>query len=1006
MGQKLIVGPIGKGLRTDVIPCNIDNDSFPTLINAFQWRGRVKRKRGTSLLNRTQRFFNSLLISYNTGSTTITLDGSGNGNLLTGFSITTKAPDAALVPGFVVITAPGPTVFTDPAEDGTLSPSGTINYSTGAISIPSQAGAAVSASFQYYPNLPIMGIEELVLTLLQYPGTLVFDPVYSYNILQGSPYNIYDVSFYKNPAADGVNLPGYVPKSNPTPTTWNGQDYQQFYTVNYQGALWATNGINVPFSAANVGMQYKLITNITNIVAGPPATAQLTIAAHGLVVGDFVFINEVGGVTGINFQTGYVITVVDAANVIVEFPDAMLGGAYTTGGIAQYLTSRSDPTKDSLRFYDGDPTNGNPNSPVLNGTHGWVNFAPPLSQNNYSIADLPAARYYLVGARLIVPYKDRLLFFGPVVQTSAAGSQVYLQDTVIYSQNGTPYYTTSYKNTPNVAIDTPASASNVFFPILLPINQTATSPAYFEDFLGGFGGFQSAGIDQPIITVNPNQDVLIVGFDRSQAKLVYSGNDLKPFDFYGINYELGSSSTFSSVVMDFGVLARGNRGFIVTSQNESKRFDLDIPDQVFEISLTNNGSERVCSQRDYINEWIYFTYPSDTVVYKFPNQSLFYNYRDQSFAIFDEAYTTYGLFRRQTGFIWSTVGDTYPTWSSWNDPWDAGESELLQTELIAGNQQGFVIFRDEGTNETNSLYIQNIVGNLVTSPDHCLDEGDFIVITGVLGTVSGQVNGEIFKVGVSTTDTFKIDITTTGTYLGSGVIKRMYAPKIQTKQFPAAWGMGRKTRIGVQQYLLTATEKSQITLLIFLSQNADDPYNIGKIVPESGTLNNSLIYSTVLYTCPESTNIGLTPFNSNLQTPTAIAQQRIWHRINTSLIGDTVQLGFTLSEAQMRLLDRSGLSFAITNITQTNPVVLTTTAQFAIGTLVKITGVEGMIQLNGNIYFVIASDPTTVTLNLDTTGFAAYISGGIATPVSFVNQFAEIELHGFSMDLSPSQMLV
>ena len=49
MGEKLVIGPIDKGLKTDREPFNIDNDSFPLLINAYQWRGRVKRKRGTAL---------------------------------------------------------------------------------------------------------------------------------------------------------------------------------------------------------------------------------------------------------------------------------------------------------------------------------------------------------------------------------------------------------------------------------------------------------------------------------------------------------------------------------------------------------------------------------------------------------------------------------------------------------------------------------------------------------------------------------------------------------------------------------------------------------------------------------------------------------------------------------------------------------------------------------------------------------------------------------------------
>jgi len=56
----------------------------------------------------------------------------------------------------------------------------------------------------------------------------------------------------------------------------------------------------------------------------------------------------------------------------------------------------------------------------------------------------------------------------------------------------------------------------------------------------------------------------------------------------------------------------------------------------------------------------------------------------------------------------------------------------------------------------------------------------------------------------------------------------------------------------------------------------------------------------VLYTCPESTNLGLTPANINLNMVTASQQQQIWHRMNTSLLGDTVQLGFTMSDTQMR----------------------------------------------------------------------------------------------------------
>lgn len=919
MGQKLIVGPINKGLRSDRTAFVIDNDSFPMLVNAYQWRGRVKRKRGTQLLGRLTRYFDSTSTAYSSISTIALAAVTGAGNLLTGFSLQTNGN---IIPGSVTITVGGNN-YTDPGMNGTLSPSGTINYATGAIAIAAEAGNNASAVFRYYPDLPVMGLEDFFRSTNAFPGTIAFDTRYAYNILTTEPYSIYSVSFYKNPPTAG----SYTQKTTWSPVVWNGEDYQQFWTTNYQGAMWTTNGIEVPFDPTNVGMQFKPITTVSGIVTGPPSTADLFIAGHGLTVGDFIFVNEVQTTTGINFQTGYVTNVIDINNVTVTFPNATIA-TNGTGGIAQYLTRSADPTKDCIRWYDGDPTDGNPITPGFNPGRGWVNFMPPLSQFSYIISDLPADQYYLVGARMIQQFKDRLLFFGPVVQTST-GTPIYLQDTIIYSQNGTPYYTVSFTGDP-VLSDT------VFFPILLPQNQTGSAAAFFADQTG-FGGFIQAGYDTPLTTVSTNEDVLICGFDDNiQSRLVYSGNDIVPFNFFIINSELGSTSTFSTINLDQGVITRGARGYIITSQTQALRMDMEVPDQVFEVSLLEHGTERITAQRDFINEWVYFTYTtnkSDRNIYKFPNQTLFYNYRDNSWAIFNESYTTYGQFHRQTGFTWATIGNTYSSWNAWSEPWEAGESTLLQPEVIGGNQQGFVLIKGEGLSEGESLYIQSFASSVITCPDHGLNQGDYIYITDCIGTISAQVNNKIFSVGSNVTqNTFTLNPTiTTGTYAGGGLITRLYNPFIQTKQFPISWEMARKTRIGPQQYLFTKTDDSQITLYIYLSQNASSAYNYGPIVPALSPDNSSLIYSTILYTCPESTNLGLTPFNSNLQTPTASQQNEIWHRMNTSLIGDTVQIGFTMSDSQMRELTEDG---------------------------------------------------------------------------ALTNQIAEIELHSFIMDLSPSQLLV
>lgn len=1006
MTEKFVLGEIGHGLKTDTEAWVIDNDSFPVLVNAYQWRRRVKRKRGTSPLNRLQRYFDSTNVSYlptpdntiapSTAPATLTLSG-GAGNLLGPYTtfngnVFSLESTGNILSTYTVITSSSAVVYTDPAGDGTLSPSGTINYATGAFALPAGEGSnTVTVQMIYYPGLPVMGLRNLTFPGQEYPGNLAFDTTYSYNFTMGNPPTIYDVSWYKNPPSSA----GYTPKTTPTPISWNGTNYQQFWTVNYEGALWATNGINVPFSPSSLGMQFAPTVAITYI-SNTATTITLEIDNCPLIIGDFVFFNEWTGTGGLylNLKSGYVTAASGgyATNTItVTLPSAGLptaGSPIFTPGIVQYLTNRQDPTVDCIRWYDGDPTNENPFAEVLDGHLGWVNYCPPLSIGAFNIANDTPAQYYLIGCRVMFPYKDRMLFFGPVVQTSF-GTKLYLQDTIIYTQNGTPYYTASF-----TGLATNPGAATTITSLLVPKNQTAFPWTMIEDQFG-YGGNYTTGVNQPILSVNPNEDVLILGYSNKQARLVYTGDDLLPFNVFIINSEFGTSSTFSVVTLDRGVISRGNQGFIITSQVSAERIDTDIPDQVFEIGLLNNGPERICSVRDFINEWIYFTYLDQNSPYIFPSQTLLYNYRDNSWGVFNENFTTYGIITLQAGLSWNEIPWQ---WDQWFSPWNSGEFQSLQPVVMGGNQQGFVLQRNSDvTAEAPSLSITSFSGNTITSPNHCLNSGDYIQILGCLGTIGTNVNGKVFQVQASpTASTFTIDISPTGTYFGQGTITRMYVPVIQTKQFPLGWQSGRKTRLGAQQYLFTNSNNpnSHLTMQIYLSQNQVGPtstaYNSQPIVPALNVTNSSLEYSDVIITGPElyvqtctsiplgkvgngsstsfvfdfytmygliNTNLvagsifikvgSLATFTDNgtggfivtgtgdstgssivystgivtiafasapvatssttnfqyympdIQSPTAMEQEAIWHRVNTSLIGDTIQIGFTLSNDQM-----------------------------------------------------------------------------------------------------------
>lgn len=80
-------------------------------------------------------------------------------------------------------------------------------------------------------------------------------------------------------------------------------------------------------------------------------------------------------------------------------------------------------------------------------------------------------------------------------------------------------------------------------------------------------------------------------------------------------------------------------------------------------------------------------------------------------------------------------------------------------------------------------------------------------------------------------------------------------------------------------------------------------------------------------------------------------------------------------------LTKSPKTKSISAITQATDAVITTTSAHGIdvGDFVEVTGVVGMTELNGNTYEVLAKTTDTLTIDVDSTGFTAYTSGGTVT---------------------------
>lgn len=194
----------------------LPNDAYPILENAFVWRERIKRKSGYRILGRLRRIL--------TGQALGNLDGAGefSGNIRIILSLETNAD---IEPGTLII-SDGVNIYTDNGLGvlvGFPGGSGKINYSTMALTITGGVPlAAITASFNYFPMLPVMGLRSRELNNINNEQLIAFDTTYAYKYISGWQ----------------EFIPG---------TVWTGTDSDFFWSTNYwvgDGNLkifWVTN---------------------------------------------------------------------------------------------------------------------------------------------------------------------------------------------------------------------------------------------------------------------------------------------------------------------------------------------------------------------------------------------------------------------------------------------------------------------------------------------------------------------------------------------------------------------------------------------------------------------------------------------------------------------------------------------------------------------------------------------------------------------------------------------
>lgn len=705
MTSNFLIGTIDQGITKNTKPWATPNDSWESLINMYQWRGRLVRKTPYSQLGQLSFLISSQIVGASAQNFTA--------NLFTVFTLS----GVTIVPNFTTITVNGGANYTlaeDPANPGSIIKisgagaaflNGSINYLTGALALNFSAnpGGNVVITFSYVYALPVMGIRTRELFELNEQDTIAFDTRFAYR--------------YSNTNTQFIPLPSVMT------TQWSGTNYQFFYTTNYAGAFWSTN--------SKPGLHGVNITGISN--ANPAVVTANNTFTNGqtvTIINVTGFAPLVSTTPSINAQS-FVIAGVTPTTFQLVGLDGTLYGAYSTGGIA--LNSFvSQPNQDGIRYYGA----------LTNGT-GWANYNPPVDLNNA-----------LVGALLIFSYRGYLVFLNTTEGNEQAGKIFNYGNRARWTQIGTPYYSQPVPSTPNP--------------------QTVQIEAARDDLFGR-GGANDAPTQEVIIGAAFIRDILVVYFERSCWRLRFVNNAQNPFVWERINVELGASSTFSTIPFDKGLMAIGERGIVIADANDVARIDDAIPDEVFEIRVKNNGMERVNGIRTFRTKLNYWTIPSDsnpTGVY--PDGVLVYNYDTKAWATFDDCFTCFGYFYAFNDMTWA---DLTQVWSTYDDiTWGGGEVSTGYENILAGNQQGFVLNLDgipknaqENPNFQNgaSLKIDSITNGgagipaIFSSKDNNLPDGSWIVLSGIAGTteITGvTLNGRSFKVinPSSAADTFTL----------------------------------------------------------------------------------------------------------------------------------------------------------------------------------------------------------------------------------------------------------
>ena len=749
-----------KGVNKYYRPFLIEDDAFQTLDNVICYRGHIDKKPGLQIIGRLRRVFTAKNVGMSGPS-------EWSFNIWTLYGVAMPEASATIQPGSVIVTI-GMVSFIDQGngilDTGIAGNIGVINYLTGDVKITYNVLAGVTfLSFAYYPNLPVMSISQRETSGINQEVTIFFDTKYAY-IFSGTDF----VEF----------IPG---------TTWASNDYNFFWTVNYQGlnssdrAFFVTNFLNnssnpMRYTNGASWTDFKPVLAGTENVDIPVGTAIAQTTSFTANLPPVIIPNTV------TITIGIVVVTDDGAGNLA-------GGGYT--GTIDYET--------------GDFT---------------IDFNLTLPSDQAVTATYTSETTYLLTCLILIPYFGRFLALNTYEGEDYPGTNYF--NRVRFSQIGDPLQTDAWR-------------SDVFGKggfIDAPVNQQIISVQFFKNvlivhferstwrlqYIGEYGLpfiweriSTDFGSESTFSTVLFDEGILTVG---DKAIIKSSGNDCQRIDLsipdtiYTIrNTQNGPQRVHG--VRDF------EKELVYWTYPDYNNFSLTATQYFPNRTLTfNYRTLQFSFMRNNITCFGYFQCPSNIT---WGRTDIFWN--DPN--IFWKNFA-------QEGYPGIAAGNQVGFVHYFGEP----ESQSVNRPLIPANEQESLAITDIIVGADTQLVI----------PNHNLALDDWIYVANLLFindtfpyTVgSSTLNNNMFYISkvvdVNTVQIskyplgFNFPVTNVGTYYGGGVVALMPKVNIVTKDFnPAKMNAQPPQNIQTSyiDLLMNVTINSQLSINLLINSNVN-----------------------------------------------------------------------------------------------------------------------------------------------------------------------------------------